>query len=164
VLHRYFRIIAGEGLDRWNKERLLGEKDTIGIMLVALGVNNPDARKMAASGVEILSRAVTDERGRWVLAAHREGFSEMPLTGVVEGELVRAVIDRTFVDKEGTRWVIDFKTGSHGGGSLEEFLESEKARYKPKLESYAALMEAGGEKRRIKKALYYPALSEWIEW
>ena len=45
------------------------------------------------------------------------------------GQLRNVVIDRCFIDADGTRWVIDYKTSSHEGGGREEFLASELARY-----------------------------------
>jgi len=67
------------------------------------------------------------------------------------------------VDNEGVRWVIDFKTGMHAGGSLDEFLESERERYKGQLAKYEAALRAYGETRPIKKGLYYPANRAWVE-
>ena len=34
--------------------------------------------------------------------------------------IINAVIDRTFVDADGTRWVVDFKTSPHEGGDRRE--------------------------------------------
>ena len=79
------------------------------------------------------------------------------------GEIVHIVIDRTFVDSGGVRWVIDYKTGTHEGGSLEEFLASERERYRGQLEKYALALAIGGEKREIRKGLYYPAHRAWVE-
>ena len=50
------------------------------------------------------------------------------------------MIDRTFVDEAGVRWIIDYKTSDHEGGDLENFLEAEKERYQEQLERYARLM------------------------
>ena len=46
------------------------------------------------------------------------------------------------MDEDGLRWIIDFKTSAHEGGSTEAFLESEVERYRPQLERYAAAMSA----------------------
>ena len=62
------------------------------------------------------------------------------------------------------RRLIDYKTSYHEVGSLKNFLNHEKKRYKDQLERYGALLSSGGEKKEIKKGLYYPALSGWIEW
>ena len=78
-------------------------------------------------------------------------------------ELVRAVIDRTFVDEEGTRWVVDYKTGLHEGGDVEAFLDAERERYRPQLERYAALLRRL-DGRPLKMGLYFPLLGGWREW
>ena len=45
---------------------------------------------------------------------------ELPITGLIGGKLYETVIDRTFVDENGVRWIIDYKTSSHEGGGLEK--------------------------------------------
>ena len=81
---------------------------------------------------------------------------------MVEGRIAHVVIDRTFVEN-GVRWVVDYKSSSHEGGSLEGFLANERERYRGQLEMYAAILKAGGESREIRKGLYYPALGAWVE-
>jgi len=162
VVHRYLCRIAREGPGTWDSARLRSESSRISDALKALGVGGRDIGPAAARAVSALSKALGDPRGRWALEAHAEGFVELPLTGVLGGAIVHAVIDRTFVE-DGVRWVIDYKTGTHEGGAMKEFLESEKLRYAPQLERYVAVLRAAGEEREIRKGLYYPAISEWVE-
>jgi len=85
------------------------------------------------------------------------------VTGFVGGELVRAVIDRSFVDDNGVRWIVDYKTSRHEGAGLEAFLDSEQERYRPQLERYASLVrKLGSEPVRV--GLYFPLLGAWREW
>jgi RecB family exonuclease len=88
---------------------------------------------------------------------------ELRLTGSLTGEIVSVAIDRTFVDESGTRWIVDYKTGTHEGGDLEAFLDRERERYRPQLERYAALMR-GMDDRPIRLGLYFPLLNGWREW
>ncbi len=67
-------------------------------------------------------------------------------------------IDRYFEDAKGVKWVVDFKTGEHAGGSPEVYLDDQVVRYAAQLEEYAA---ATGAARR---ALYFPLLRGWREW
>ena len=76
---------------------------------------------------------------------------------VIEGRLVNARIDRSFIDAEGVRWVIDYKTSRHEGGSLEEFLAAELSRYRPQLARYAQLARELGPEP-VRAALYFPLL------
>jgi ATP-dependent exoDNAse (exonuclease V) beta subunit len=67
-------------------------------------------------------------------------------------------IDRYIEDAKGEKWVVDYKTSEHKGGSLEAFLDAERDRYAAQLEAYAAAM--GGARR----GLYFPLQRSWREW
>ena len=127
------------------------------------GVPEQDLERAAAEVVEALTRTVADERGRWILAPrHRQAGSELALTGVAGGTLTSVVIDRSFIDEDGTRWVIDFKTSRHEGGRLEEFIGQELERYRGQLEVYAALARGLGPEP-VRAALYFPLLGVFRE-
>jgi len=113
--------------------------------------------------VEALTRTVKDERGRWIFAAeHRDARSELALTGIAAGRLTGVIIDRSFVDRDGTRWVIDFKTSRHEGGGLEDFLSQEVDRYRPQLATYIALARGLGP-NTVRAGLYFPLLGVFRE-
>ncbi len=97
------------------------------------------------------------------MRAHGSAQSELALTGVVDSGLVSIVIDRTFVDATGVRWIVDYKTSSHEGAGLDEFLDNERERYRGQLERYAQLMRAYGDEP-VRLGLYFPLLSAWREW
>jgi DNA topoisomerase IB len=78
------------------------------------------------------------------------------------GQIVNAVIDRTFVAADGTRWVVDFKTSPHEGGDLKSFLDSEVERYRPQLTRYAHLARQLGP-QPVRAGLYFPLLAAWCE-
>src|SRR5207237_1358328 len=116
------------------------QRDAYHYQLRRHGVADLELSSAADLVVEALTRTVSDERGCWIFASgHREARSELALTGIAAGRLTSVVIDRSFVDRNGTRWVIDFKTSRHEGGGLERFLQEEMARYKAQLETYVAL-------------------------
>ena len=111
-----------------------------------------------------LQGMLQDERGRWILSAeHDDMQSEYAISGVFDGRVHNMVIDRTSIDQSGMRWIIDYKTGSHSGGGLDEFLDREQERYRGQLQRYA---EAIGrlEDRPIRLALYFPLMQGWREW
>ena len=78
------------------------------------------------------------------------------------GDIVNVVIDRTFVDATGTRWVVDFKTSPHEGGDRETFLDEEVRRYEAQLRRYAHLARGLGP-QPVRAGLYYPLLGAWRE-
>lgn len=132
--------------------------------LAELGVPYERRTAAAARALEAVRRTLEDERGRWLLdASHGSAQSELALTGVVDSGLVSIVIDRTFVDATGVRWIVDYKTSSHEGAGLEEFLDNERERYRGQLERYARIMQALGDEP-IRLGLYFPLLSGWREW
>jgi hypothetical protein len=127
------------------------------------GVPEGDLPRAASVVVEALTRTVSNDRGRWIFAPkHSESRSEWALTGIAAGRLTNVVIDRSFVDEAGTRWVIDFKTSRHEGGGLEAFLEQELARYRPQLETYVALARGMGA-APVRAGLYFPLLDVFRE-
>ena len=83
---------------------------------------------------------------------------------MVKDNLLRQLrLDRTFVDEEGIRWIIDYKTSSHEGGAIKDFLESEVIRYRSQLDNYASAMSLT-ENRKIRVGLYFPLLQALESW
>ena len=166
VVHRELQRFAREGggglPDDEAGRRALQRR--FGAELAELGVPHERRTAAVAKAWEAVRRTLDDERGRWLLdAAHSSAQSELALTGVVDSGLVSIVIDRTFVDATGVRWIVDYKTSNHEGAGLEEFLDNERERYRGQLERYAQLMRAGGNEP-IRLGLYFPLLSAWREW
>ena len=162
-MHRWLQRIADDGGSGWDAARINALGPAIRLALAAQGVGESEIAEAAARARQALIHCVSDERGRWVLGAQAEGRSELRLTGIVEGQRINVVIDRTFVDDQGVRWIIDYKTSMHEGGDTEAFLDNEQARYRGQLERYARLMQAGGA-ARIRLGLYFPLLGDWREW
>ncbi len=131
--------------------------------LEALGVDGEAARAGAERALAALRATLEDTQGRWLFdPAHRDAQSELALTGVRAGQIINAVIDRTFVDAHGTRWVVDFKTSPHEGGDLAGFLNREALRYEAQLRRYAHLARELGPEP-VRAGLYFPLLAAWRE-
>jgi len=127
------------------------------------GVPERELRHATERVVAALTRTCADERGRWILSrAHRDAASELALTGIADGRLQNVIIDRSFIDEKGVRWVIDFKTSSHAGGDIEAFLASELERYRPQLSTHSQLARALGPEP-VRAALYLPLLGAFRE-
>ncbi len=127
------------------------------------GVPERELARATAIVMEALIRTVGNDRGRWIFdASHRDARNELALTGVAAGRLTNVVIDRSFVDRDGTRWVIDYKTSRHEGGGLDAFLEQEMQRYRAQLESYVSLARGLGP-HPVRAALYFPLLDAFRE-
>jgi ATP-dependent helicase/nuclease subunit A len=130
--------------------------------LAHAGVTPAEIEDTARRVWQALQRMKESPRGCWILGHHRDARSEYGITGVVAGEVVRGTVDRTFIDENGVRWIIDFKTSSHEGGGLEAFLDEQQRRYCDQLERYARLLAPLG--RPVRLGLYFPLLDGWREW
>jgi ATP-dependent exoDNAse (exonuclease V) beta subunit len=127
------------------------------------GIATEVALRTARDILQRLQVLVRDERARWLLfTPQREASSELRLSGIVAGELRNVVIDRSFIDAAGTRWIVDYKTGRHAGGGLAEFISSELERYAPQLRLYRELLRGLGPEP-VRAALYFPWLGEFRE-
>ncbi len=127
------------------------------------GVPEQELPRAVEIVVEALTRTAADSRGQWIFSPqHTQVHSELALTGLAEGRLTHVIVDRSFVDGEGTRWVIDFKTSRHEGGGLEEFLQREMERYAGQLRKYVELARGLGP-NPVRAALYFPLLGELRE-
>lgn len=132
--------------------------------LRSVGVAESALEGALGSTRQALRAVLGDTRGRWLLEPHAEAACEWRMTASIDNRLVSIAIDRTFVDVQGVRWVIDYKTGGHEGAGREAFLDSEQARYREQLERYARVLRLAGETRPIRLALYFPLLPGWREW
>jgi ATP-dependent exoDNAse (exonuclease V) beta subunit len=162
VVHRYLQRIAEQGLELWDARRIWEREATFARELELLGVEPAERAGAAASVATALAHALGDPHGRFVLGPQAEARSELRLTlraGIV---LEHVRLDRTFV-AQGRRWIVDFKTSQHEGGSLGAFLDSEVERYAPQLERYAQAL-AVTDARPIELGLYFPLLGELRSW
>lgn len=164
VVHQTLQRIGREGLARWPMARIDALAPGVHVALARRGVPETKLDDAVARVREALQRTVSDTRGAWLFdAAHQDARSEYALTLPERGRVVTAVIDRTFVDANGVRWIIDYKTSTHEGSGREEFLDREQERYRAQLERYARVL-AKLDPRPIRLGLYFPLLGGWREW
>ncbi len=156
VVHAWLEKIATQGLAGWPVERLEKLDLPIRRQLGALGVASAELQGSLDKVTLALRTSLTSERGRWILCAHAEAGCEIALSGILDGKPVHAVIDRTFVDEEGHRWIIDYKTSDSPKGDIEQFLNEEGTKYQGQLHAYARLFQALEPGRKVFAALYYP--------
>lgn len=165
VVHRLLHRIGVMGIEHLDQQTLDGLMQAGRSLLVQSGI----APQHLKAAVQLVSQAlrimcIEDETGRWILSnQHQHAHCEWALS-VAAGHLTSiSIIDRTFVDAAGVRWIIDYKTGSHTGGGVEEFLDREQLRYRPQLERYANTLRKV-EQRPVHLAIYFPLLGKWREW
>jgi ATP-dependent exoDNAse (exonuclease V) beta subunit len=162
-VHGWLLIMARQGLKEWDVQKVHSLRHIFALQLSRLGVREPDIEQSVDLVQEALENTLSQDLGRWILASRAQAENEYALSGLDRRRVVSAVIDRTFVDEKGTRWIIDYKTSRHEGKDVQGFLDREKSRYQGQMETYARLMQAR-EERPVRLGLYFPLLSGWREW
>jgi ATP-dependent exoDNAse (exonuclease V) beta subunit len=162
LVHRLLQLIGEQGLEKWEAGGGINQHSNwCRQQLASEGVQNGKADAIIARATKAVNNCLASEQGRWILAGHEDARCEYAITAVLNGQPKSLVLDRTFVEN-GTRWIIDYKTSSHSGGGLEEFLLNEAKRYREQLQGYKNAM-AMTETRPIKTALYFPLLDRLYE-
>ncbi len=152
IVHRWLQCVAEDELKGWDAKRVESLRARFETELKRRGVQEP--KPAAELVVTAIKNSIAGERGRWLLGPHPEAKSEYRLR-TSERSLV---IDRMIRDKNGMRWVVDFKTSRHEGAKVEAFLDDQRKRYAAQLGTYAAAL--GG----ARCGLYFPLHAAWREW
>ena len=163
VLHRLFETVTKEGLDHWDEQRVDQMVPSLKAALLAEGISPVKLEITTEKGIRALKNILKDDSGRIILKHYDHEQAEYALTFKDKRNYRTKIVDRTYVDEDGVRWIIDYKTGERSGGNIEGFFEQEIERYRPQLESYEQLIRLQGETRPIKKALYYPLHQRLVE-
>ena len=73
------------------------------------------------------------------------------------------MLDRTFIDNKGVRWIIDYKVGIDTHDNVAAYLQQQKHSTK---DSWRVMLDFSHNKRArpVRLGLYFPLLSQWCEW
>jgi len=163
VIHQVLESIARDGLASWPVERLKAEKQLWNLRLGQLGIASSRLDSALDKVRQAVQETLHSERGRWLLGENQQAHCELALSGVIDGQLVHAVVDRTFIDYQGVRWIVDYKTSTPSSEDREAFLAAEGERYRGQLAIYRRLVETMEPMREVRTALYFPLIDGWWE-
>ena len=109
-------------------------------------------------------KTLSDPKLNWIFDnQHREGACELGISRMHNGHTQQFVIDRTFVDQDNTRWIIDYKTSQQQPDQTEsEFIQRQTEKYRSQLENYRDLMKAV-ENRNTRLALLLTDIPALVE-
>ena len=165
VVHRWLQKIAEDEMHGWNTVRIEMLKDQFKQNLLTDGMsgNNKEVGYAVERIMLALTNAINDKRGQWILGLQQFAQNELKITGIDDNVSMTWVIDRTFCDSNGNRWIIDYKTSSHEGSDIQDFLDREQMRYQDQLNRYATAMQQI-DFRPIRLGIYFPLIGGWREW
>jgi len=162
ITHNWLEQIA-DNLHHWDSERIGNKQQVITNQLQQLGVASCDLAKATDLVTLNLQQTLSDQQGRYLLDKHQQSVSELAFERNEDGEFKTYIIDRSFIDADGVRWIIDYKTSSHQGSGREDFLQQQQLQYCAQLENYATLFQQL-EPCPIKLVLYFTRYQKMISW
>lgn len=158
VSHRVLQTISEKGVSWWQEQNEADKLQYIKHGLIQEGLIRNELDHSTKTIYAIIQKACTDEKGQWILHSHREAKSEFAITAHLNGKIENLIIDRTFIDETGCRWIIDYKTS----GMMETDIDKEQEKYRSQLQKYQQAMQLM-DARPIRVGLYFPAIPAWRE-
>ncbi len=164
LVHLWLERIANDGPGLWSENAVRKQSELFKLQLGAQGIPRARLQDCAARIEACLNNTLGSDRGRWLLGDHPGAHSELAINGLIDGQLIRATIDRVFVDESGLRWVVDYKTSGPPTDGLcrEAFLLEEKERYQDQLRVYLELVRQLYPGQSVRAALYFPVFDGWV--
>jgi len=164
AVHAALQWVAEKGIEDWDESDHTKAAARMRRLLIAEGLSGEllaTALRRCKKGLE---RSLASEKGRWILSGrHADAHCEWALSMCEEADISHHVIDRSFVDEGGVRWIIDYKSGSHEGEGVEGFLDEELRRHASQLRRYARVLRQMEPQRPLRAGLYFPMLDGWRE-
>jgi ATP-dependent helicase/nuclease subunit A len=159
VVHRWLQL-ATDGKIALHADNLDSLSSSSRRWLRELGAGDDALDSICERIFAALNGVLSHDKGRWLLQG--DGAAELALSGQVNGRIESIVIDRIRIDDDGSHWIVDYKTSTHEGGNMQEFLRAECDRYRGQLRKYARIYgDYSGA--RLRCALYFPLLREFVE-
>ena len=141
--------------------------------LLQLGVKPQQLDDALNTVVTAVQAVLNNTDGQWIFdASHRAAHNEWPLSYLsdeVPSSVYHYVIDRSFIDKNNVRWIIDYKISAPSGAvTADDFVEQQKKQYAAQLSQYKNAVTqfdrvSGESVEETKCALYFPLINRLAE-
>jgi len=88
--------------------------------LERLGAGAQRLEEEVRAAIALLEQSLADPRLAWIFSsAHTHSESAFELTGVEADGLARVIVDRSFIDAEGVRWLLFFRPAARASDTAE---------------------------------------------
>lgn len=195
-VHEIFEQIGIQGIDQWSAVCLDddfdgnydGKQKYWRFKLLQSGIGSNDIDMALTLVSRAVKNLVSGEVGRWIFdSGHQHIHNEWPISrlqsvaadsdpAIVSGSVSRFVIDRSFIDSDQCRWVIDYKVASpaesestdNKANAEQDFITQQIQRYSAQLNNYKQLVMAldavdNNTVVDTRCALYFPLLDRLVE-
>ena len=166
-LHEIFEFIALNRADGMPDTKKYSEAWRVRLLQLGVTAHRlDDALNLVIEAVDSFNcSSITN----WLFSSkHMHVENEWPLSHRLKnGELKNYIIDRSFIDADDTRWIIDYKTTQQGDSSVDELLALKKSQYTEQLQNYYRAVETFDRQSntdvvKTQCALYLPLLDELV--
>ncbi|BCN93889.1 ATP-dependent helicase [Thiomicrorhabdus immobilis] len=163
LVHAIFEQIVLDGIETWDESKLQERWPIYELWLLQQGLPESELPEALSRVKQSIFNGLNNSTVRWALQntlAH--SAVEYPLTSIEEEGVANHIVDRTFVDDEGVRWIVDYKTSVSDDKDSRTFIQRQVEKYQPQLQRYGQLFEQI-ESRPQKWVLYFSYLDIWHE-
>jgi len=163
LVHAIFEQMVIDGLEQWNQAKLGEMLPSYELWLLQNGLPEKDLPEAMRRVKQSINHALNNSKVCWALQnTLPESATEYPLSSVEGDAVVNHIVDRTFVDNDGVRWIVDYKTSVNDDEKVDTFIAFQTEKYQSQLERYGQLF-AQIEQRPQKWVLYFSYLDIWHE-
>jgi len=132
--------------------------------LVALRVPSTHIEYAIRNLKQAIENIKTDHQAHFIFETYKIEQNEYGLSTFEDGIVKKSIIDRTFVDNQGVRWIVDYKSTPTKSKDLRAFAQEQvKMRHQKQLEEYGDLMNEI-DSRPIQLAVYFPLIKQLVSW
>ncbi|HHT00775.1 MAG TPA: hypothetical protein ENK73_07980, partial [Thiomicrospira sp.] len=163
LVHAIFEQMVAEDLENWNESTLKTRLSLYQQWLQQQGLPEKDMPEALRRVQKSIQNGLNNPKLCWALSPDfADSATEYPLTSLENGQVANHIVDRTFIDESGVRWIVDYKTSVSDDKNVDKFIEYQTEKYQPQLARYGQLFEQI-EQRPQKWVLYFSYLDIWHE-
>ena len=166
IIHETLAQIAIDGIQNWSAAKCQSEPQQKHwqIRLQQLNMPTADLIESLNTITQAIQNTLQDPRGQWILHPHTAHTAEFEITAIIDNKVKHLIIDRSFIDENGVRWIIDYKSASpQPGQAIDDFIHSQTSKYRSQLADYAKALSQL-ENRPCQCALYFPYCGLFHAW
>lgn len=160
LTHFYLQMIAENNIQNWSVDHINTLTPGMLRWFKQKGYDTTTAQHGTIRVQTLLKKTLSSEQGQWVLQHRETASSELAIESVIDQEVNKKIVDRTFIEK-GLRWIIDYKSVELAPNINDTALNAMAEQYRMQLETYANLFKS--ENLPIQKAIFFISLGKLVK-